>query len=339
MSKRIGILGCGGMAGGHVRRLKELGDEVVIAALCDVSTEVTETFKNRHFDDGSHDPAQYADAAQMYAEANLDGVIIISPHTLHFDHASQALDAGVHVLLEKPMVTNVEDAYVLRDQVAASGKTLIIGYNTPCTPVLAKLKEVIDNGRFGKLEMVNGYLSQNWMKATTGTWRQKPELSGGGQAYDSGAHLFCSLVWSVASSPRVVSSFIEQFDRDVDINSVINIRFENEVLASIAVSGNCVSGGADMVFIFEEGRVQIDPWTGSRIQAWNKDGEVDLQTEIEGEYVNPTRHFIDVLQGRAEPTTTPENGIHQSELMDAIYASAKEGRPVRLSELVPAKVK
>ena len=334
MSLRIGILGCGGMAGAHAGRLNELGDAVNVVALCDVKTEITEGFAERHFKETSHKPAHYTDAAAMYAASALDGVIVISPHTLHYDHACQALDAGVHLLLEKPMVTNVQDAYALRDKVEASGKTMLIGYNTPCTPILNFIKNSIANGRFGKLEMVNGYLSQNWMKGTMGTWRQNPALSGGGQAYDSGAHLLCSLVWSVASSPKLVSAFTENFDCDVDINSVINIRFDNNVLASIAVSGNCISSGSDMVFIFDDARVQIDPWSGGSIKAWDKDGEIDIEKEIEGEYVNPTRHFIDVLQGKSQPCNTPENGVHQSELMDAIYESAKTGRAVRLAELV-----
>ena len=94
--------------------------------------------------------------------------------------------------------------------------------------------------------------------------------------------------------------------------------------------------GADMVFIFDEARVQIDPWGGERIQAWDKDGEIDLSDDITGEYVNPTQHFVDILLGKSEPSTTPENGVHQSELMDAIYESAKLGRAVNLSELVPS---
>ena len=59
----------------------------------------------------------------------------------------------------------------------------------------------------------------------------------------------------------------------------------------------------------------------------------ETASELEAEAVTPTRHIIDVIQGKAEPTTTPENGVHQSELMDAIYESAKLGRTVRLSEL------
>ena len=181
--------------------------------------------------------------------------------------------------------------------------------------------------------MVTGWLSQDWMRGTTGTWRQKPEISGGGEAYDSGAHFFCSLVWSVASSPKTVSATLETFGRPVDVNSVMNIRFENDVLASVSINGNTSIMGADMSFIFDRGRVRIDPWFGTRIQARDTDGAVDLSGELEPEAITPTRHIIDVIQGKAEPTTTPDNGVHQSELMDAIYESAKLGRTVSFSEL------
>jgi len=310
-----------------------MGDEVEVAALCDLNTDITKAFAERHFAGTPHTPAQYGDVGKMFAESNLDCVFIVTPHALHYEQACQALDANVHMLVEKPMVTNVRDGYDLRERVQANDRKFIIGYNSPCTPALGLLRKMIDGERFGKLQMVIGYLTQNWMRGTTGTWRQKPEISGGGQAYDSGAHLFCSLVWSVASSPATVSATIETYGCDVDVNSIMNIRFENDVLASIAVNGNSAGMGADMSFIFDQGRVRIDPWFGTRIQAWDGRGPVDLGDEISGEAVTPTRHIIDVIQGKSEPTTTPDNGVHQSELMDAIYESAKLGRTVGLAEV------
>lgn len=333
MSIRIGILGCGSWAGTHAGRFNEMGDEVEVAALCDLNTEITEAFAAKHFAGTRHTPAHFDDAGKMYAEANLDCVFIVTPHALHYEHACQALDANVHMLVEKPMVINVKDAYDLRDRIQASDRKFIIGYNSPCTPALNLLRKMIVDERFGKLQMVTGYLTQNWMRGTTGTWRQQPEISGGGQAYDSGAHFLCSLVWSVASSPATVSATIETYGRDVDINSVINIRFANDVLASVSVNGNSAVMGADMSFIFDRGRVRVDPWFGTRIQARDEKGSIDLGDELSGETVTPTRHIIDVIQGKSEPTTTPDNGVHQSELMDAIYESARLGRTVSLAEL------
>ena len=78
-------------------------------------------------------------------------------------------------------------------------RVFVIGYNTPCTPHFMFVRDVIRRQRFGKLEMVSGYLAQNWLRYTNGTWRQDPSLSGGGQTYDSGAHLLSSLCWSVSN--------------------------------------------------------------------------------------------------------------------------------------------
>ncbi len=333
MSVRVGILGCGGWAGTHAGRFNEMADEVDVVALCDLNTDITEAFAAKHFAEGLHKPAQFDDAGKMYAEAGLDCVFIVTPHALHYGHACQALEANVHMLVEKPMVTNVKHAYDLRDRLNASDRKFIIGYNSPCTPPLNLLRKMIVEERFGKLQTVTGFLTQNWMRGTMGTWRHKPEISGGGEAYDSGAHIFCSLVWSVASSPATVSSTIDNLGCAVDVNSLINIRFENDVLASITINGNCQVMSTDMDFIFDRGSVRIDPWFGTRIKARDKNGPIDLTGELTGETVTPTRHIIDVVQGKAEPTTTPENGVHQSELMDAIYESARLGRTVTLDEV------
>jgi predicted dehydrogenase len=86
----------------------------------------------------------------------------------------QALAAGCRVLMEKPMVTNADHAYKLKQKVEESGKTITIGYKTPCNPKTVWLREQIRSGGLGRLEMVSGFISQNWMKGTTGKWRQHP---------------------------------------------------------------------------------------------------------------------------------------------------------------------
>ncbi len=124
----------------------------------------------------------------MYTELHPDAVLISTPHTLHFAQGMQALEAGCHIYMEKPMVTSLEHAYRLADQVRESGKILVIGYNTPCSPEFYYVRQLIREKTFGNLEMVSGYLSQG---SAAGKRQMAAEsaLSGGGQAYDSGAHL------------------------------------------------------------------------------------------------------------------------------------------------------
>ncbi len=325
---RIGIIGCGGMGGVHSRRLKEM-EEVEIVALCDLTEEIAGRLRDATFGEGADEIGVYAGTEALYAGAGdkLDAVAIATPHTIHFEQGMEALERGCHVLMEKPMVTCADHAYALADKVAETGKTFTIGYNTSCTPAFLYLRDKIRAHAFGKLELVSGYLCQNWLRGTAGTWRQDPAHSGGGQAYDSGAHLFNSLIWSVESRPAEVVAFVDNHGTRVDINTVTSIRFENGVMASICVGGNCSRGVGDMSFMFENGRVDIDGWGGGYIDVY-AEGEAESPElpRIDG---TPDRNFVDAVLGRCEPRTSPLNGIHQSELMDAIYQSAKSGRAVK----------
>jgi predicted dehydrogenase len=330
MSKvRMAILGCGGMSGAHAGRYKGHPD-VEIVALCDVSEEIVEKYIERNLGGYEPKPAVYTDRAKMYAEVKPDAVTIVTPHTMHFEHGMEALAAGVHVFMEKPMVTESGQAHQLAEAAKNAGKIVVVGYNTPCTPSFRRLRDIIRNGELGKLETVTGWQTQNWKKGTTGSWRQAPELSGGGQMYDSGAHMFNSLVWSVEAPVAEVLAFVDNMGTPVDINGTVNIRFSNGVLATMTIAGNCPADGSGMVYTFDGGRVEIDGWGGSWIKVVKGRDEVDAG--LQGESQTPNDNFIDAVLGRAEPQTSPANGVIQSELMDAIYESAKNSaiaRPVQ----------
>ncbi len=322
---RVAFLGCGGFMGAHAQRLLAMRN-VEIVGLCDVTLDQAEAFRAKHFPAGSTLPC-FTDAATLYQKVKPTAVFIATPHTLHFEHGMQALDAGCHVYMEKPMVTNADHAYALAEKVKATGKILVVGYNTSNTPAFARIRDIIRSGELGKLELVQGFLSQNWMKLTTGKWRQDPALSGGGQAYDSGAHLLDSLIWSVESRPAEVFAYVDNHGTRVDINSVTSIRFDNGVLANIMISGNCPANGGFMTFVFDGGRIEVDGWGGSWMKMW-KGGE-EVKIDLPQTDTTPDHNFIDAILGKAEPKTTPVNGIHQTELMDAIYESARTGRPAK----------
>ena len=324
MSKvRVAFLGCGGIASKHIGSLKKNKDVEIVAG-CDVKDKIVETCFARHFN-GEALPPAFTDPARMYDRAKPDAVVICTPHTLHFQQGMEAIEAGCHVLMEKPMVTAADDAYTLKDAVEQSGKVFVIGFNTACSPHFKYLRERIREGTFGRLELVNGYLVQNWKAFTAGSWRQDPAMSGGGQAYDSGAHMFNSLCWSVESRVAEVFAFVDNCGTPVDINSTMSIRFANGVFAGITIGGDCAAGGAHMAFAFENGRVEIDGWGGGWIKAFDaKNEEIKVP---KGKPVDPADNFIDAILGRDEPRTTPENGLVHTELMDAIYESARTGRP------------
>lgn len=324
---RVALLGTGGIARKHVPSFTGCDDAEIVAG-CDVSKPVVEAFWQRALGDAVAHPPSFDDAEEMYAKAQPNAVVICTPHTLHFEQGMRALKAGCHVLMEKPMVTSAEHAYQIADQVAATGRVFCIAYNTPCSPEFAYLRELIRHQTLGRLEMVNGYLSQGWLKGTAGSWRQDPALSGGGQAYDSGAHPLCSLTWSVESEVDEVFAYVDNCGAPVDINSVFNVKFTNGVMASMAISGNCPSNGSHMVFIFDGGRVEVDPWGASWINVFQGRERVKYPP-ITGKPTSPADNFLDAILGRDKPRTSPANGIVHSQLMDAIYESARTGRPAK----------
>ena len=331
MSKiRLGIIGCGGNSSGHARRMNE-NPNVQIVGTCDVNTDIADSYIDRNLPELDPRPAAFDNIPAMLDATTPDAVVISTPHTLHFEHGMHALNAGCHVLVEKPMVTSAQDAYSIAEKVKETGKVFTIGYNTPCSANFYYIRECIRNQTLGKLELVTGYITQNWLRATKGAWRQVPELSGGGQAYDSGAHLFNSLCWSVESNIAEVHSFIDNHGAAVDINSSTNIRFENGVFAAIVISGNCPSpGGTHMALIFEDGRIEVDGWGGGWIHVYEGGEKLDPPPIADDmSAASPDDNFIDTILGRAEPRTSPMNGIIQSELMDAIYESGRTGLPAR----------
>ena len=324
---RVAIMGCGGMAGAHARRYKGNPD-VEIVALCDVSEDQVRRFIERNLADYQAEPAIYTDPSKMYAESRPDAVSIVTPHTMHFEHGVQALDAGCHVLMEKPMVTESGQAHQLAEKVQSTGKIFTVGYNTPCTPTFRYLRDLIRSRELGKLETVTGWQTQNWKKGTTGSWRQDPALSGGGQMYDSGAHMFNSLVWSVEQQISEVFAFVDNLGTPVDINGTVNIRFADGTLATMTIAGNCPKDGSGMYYTFEGGRVDIDGWGGGWIKVFKGKDEVQ-DVPLSGNTETPNDNFIAAILGRAEPQTSPLNGVIQSELMDAIYESARTGQVAR----------
>jgi predicted dehydrogenase len=331
MSKiRLAIIGCGGNSSGHARRMNQI-PEVQIVGTCDVNTEIASGYIDRNLPELTPRPRAYDDIDKMLAEVKADAVLISTPHTLHFGQGMKSLEAGCHVFMEKPMVTAAEDAYTIAEKVKETGKVFVVGYNTSCSANFYYLREQIRNKSLGKLELVTGYITQNWKRGTTGKWRQEPELSGGGQAYDSGAHLLNSLCWSVESNIEEVHAFLDNCGTKVDINSSINIRFGSGVIAGIVISGNCPSpGGTHMAFIFDGGRIEIDGWSGGWIRVFEGNERIEKPPITEAMSAgHADKNFIDAILGRAEPRTSAVNGIIQCELMDAIYESARTGQSAK----------
>lgn len=235
---RIGIIGCGGMARHHGHVFTETVPEAEIVALADPSAENLSRFVREIFPDEQNVPQTFSDYQSMLAAVPLDGVVIISPHAYHFQQATDAINAGCHVLVEKPMVISTADAQALIAHGEASGKVISVAFPGPFSQEFQYIRNLIASGGLGTIDLVTGVCTQNWVKNVGGTWRTTKALSGGGNMYDSGAHMFNAMLYLTGLSATEVFALTENKDQEVDMIGTVALRFNSGALGSAAVTGD-----------------------------------------------------------------------------------------------------
>jgi predicted dehydrogenase len=322
---RLAYIGCGGIAGRHTRAL--LPDRrVEITHLVDPSSKSRNRFKERF--------PELADVPESRTYDGIldevDAVVIMSPHTLHYPQIMEALDHRLHVLCEKPLACTVAHARKIVEKVRRVRRKVQIAYQRRTWPALRYIRDQITTRKLGRLEFVSVVLCQAWLKLQQGTWRQRPELSGGGELNDSGSHLMDSLLWFAGGLPEEVAAYLHNRGKQVDIDSTINARFKNGALASVAIVGSAmpfserwIVSGSKGTLVFEGGRMK-------RMAEPHGDWEeVDLPARDDGLVA---QNWLDAIEGKAKLLSPARSAIGVTRITEAICKSAaRGGRPVRLA--------
>jgi len=327
---RLGIIGCGGFVRSHVKAINNHVPEFRIVALCDVSRKHLEKWRRTNLP--RRKVALFTDHRKLLAKVKPEAVIVSTPHTLHFRHCYDALAAGAHVLVEKPMVTNSADARKLVALAEKKRLALQIAIQGTHTDTFAYARKLIGDGTIGELQLITGVMAQGWLELTRGRWRQEPKLSGGGQLYDSSAHVLSAIMFLVNSPVREVFCWTDYKGAKVDINAVGCIKFVNGCMATITSGGNCPSFASDVTLQGANALLKIRAH-GGNFSVTGKQLQNEITAVPEGwdlPTVAPARNFADVILGKAEPRCAGHLGVLLADLMDALYASAASGRPVKV---------
>ena len=325
----LGVIGCGGFVKYHMRGIAQGVPEFRVVALADTDTGHARSLSREFL--SRRRVGVYADYRELLAEAQPEAVIVSTPHTLHYKHCRDAIAAGAHVMVEKPMVTNAADARRLVAQAQKAGKTLLVAVQGMFTDTFAYARKLLADGTIGPLQIVTGMLAQGWMRFTEGAWRQDPRLSGGGQLYDSTAHVISAMMYLVDHPVQEAFCLTDYKGKAVDINAVATVLFENGVLATINSGGNCDTWYSHLVFQGANALMHISPHGGSFRVTGGKLAKdiVKVPRNWSIPTVSPARNFADCILGRAEPRCGGRLGILVSELMDVLYASALAHRPAK----------
>lgn len=281
------------------------------------------------YPDTKHCPV-HTEYQSLLAAGGLDAVIISTPHTLHTQQVLDALAAGLHVLVDKPMVTSVVDANKLIAARDVSGKVCGVSYQRHGTGTFRWLKSVTDSREFGKIRMVTSHLGQQWLQFTRGSWRQMASLSGGGQLNDSGSHMIDVLLWFTGLKAAKVSAFMDFCGTEVDINSVVNVVFEGGEMASLSVIGDAACWHERHNIWFEEALVTL---ADNTVRVIKRDGTAYTVDHWPGDET-PEQNFVDAIHGKASVLAPFECGLRTIELTEAAWRSHElGGQPVDVASL------
>ncbi|NPV08817.1 MAG: Gfo/Idh/MocA family oxidoreductase [Anaerolineae bacterium] len=193
MSVRVGVVGAGRMGQEHLRRLSNL-EVAEVVAVADTNGDLARAQADRY---GAR---AYDDAARMLAQEDLQAVVIATPGRLHREHVDMAAEAGLHILLEKPVAISMEDALAIRDTVRRSGVITAVGYQWRNLDTMGEVREVL---RDQSITMANG----TWYWTTPLVSWIADKDQGGGQLVDQVTHLFDLMRYLVGEIATVYARY------------------------------------------------------------------------------------------------------------------------------------
>ncbi|MDX1934580.1 MAG: Gfo/Idh/MocA family oxidoreductase [Capsulimonadales bacterium] len=325
---RIGMVGTGGIARHHIGQITPIPN-VKIVALCDTNGEQIRTTLDR-FGYLRETPI-FEDYHELLAQEDVDAVVVCTPHTQHAQQMLDAIEAGKHILMEKPLVCSVADAHRILERLKTYDKVVGIAYQRHAMGQFIYMHDRIASGELGEVQFISALQCQGWKRGTTGSWRQDPALSGGGQINDSGSHLLDILLWCTGLTVAEVAAYIDNCGTPVDINSALSIRFTNGAQGNISIIGDSVIGWNEDISIWCEKGAFL--YRNGNLSFFNDRG---VKTTVDGENLPPTHNidedFVRAIRGEKEIAAPPICGLRTIELTEAAWRSAAQnGLPVRMN--------
>lgn len=313
---RLGLIGCGA----HLARRLPFFTGATVAAVADPNADARSTFA----------PAArgFADHREMLDSVDLDGVVVASPHGLHFRHTSDALGAGCGVLVYKPMVTSSSDAVELERLALATGRVVSLAIEGLFTAEFRQVRELRDRGELGEIRLVTGLCAQRWLANVRGTWRTDPALGGGGNLIDSGYHMLAALLDLTGQRPTEVCAYLDRRDEQVDLEVVAAFRLDGGAVGSLAVSGDS-QGMEEGIYLSGTRSSLTTSIYGQRlafVTGWSERDVPSLEPAETAE-----ENFVRCIRGEAETLAGPRLGVDIAHFLEAIVRSAEDGRPVRVA--------
>ncbi|MDN5216305.1 Gfo/Idh/MocA family oxidoreductase [Fulvivirgaceae bacterium BMA12] len=331
--KKFAVIGCGRIASRHVQHISNVG---ILKAVCDVKTErataLAKTCQANVYQ-------QVEDL--LAAEKDVDVVSICTPNGLHASHSIMALQAGFHVLCEKPMAISVADCQSMIDAAEKANKMLVIVKQNRFNPPIVAIKKAIDENKLGKIYSVqlNCFWNRNFNYYQQSDWKGSKALDGG-TLYTQFSHFIDLLYWMLGDI-REVSALIGNFAHcetiDFEDNGVVTLKFENGIIGTIHYTVNSYQKNMEgsLTVFGEKGTVKVggqylneleyQQIENYQIHNLPKGNPPNNYGEYKGSMSNHDKvykNLIEALDGKAEIATSGFEGLKTVEIIEKIYQQA-----------------
>ncbi|MBB6713540.1 Gfo/Idh/MocA family protein [Clostridium gasigenes] len=344
---KFAIIGCGRISYKHVEALVKNSEEAILVATCDILKQRAEDKKEEYIkkmNDKILVVNTYSDYKEMIEKEEIDVVVIATESGYHAEIAIYAMERSCSAIVEKPMAMSIKEADEMIDVANKNNVKLCISHQNRFNKPIQKLRESIENNKFGKL--INGTARILWNRNqgyyTQAPWRGTWALDGG-TLMNQCIHNIDLLQWMMGGEIERVYAECDTFLRDIegeDFGAII-IRFKNGAIGIVEGSA-CVypNNLEETLSIFgEEGTVVIGGMAVNELKTWKFENEneneikKELQVEIDnvyGEGHTPLfKDLIDSINEDREPLINGEEGKKAISIILAAYKSRKTGMPVQ----------
>lgn len=328
MALRVGLIGCGIISAAHRRGWATVADRAAIVACCDTDLDRAAATAAPL---GARPTDDYRD---VLADPGIDAVDLCLPHHLHDRVAVAALDAGKHVLCEKPMATTLAGCDAMAAAAERAGRVLMIAESARFQPGLSEARALLDSGAIG--EVIALHATSAWYQGgpyLDTAWRFDPAQMGGGALIDGGIHAV-DVVVALLGRPTRVSCLTRRV-REIfpaEDTALLAIEFADGALADLTVHWSArhtphvlaqISGTEGTLFWTHAG-LQV---VGERVEG----GRREVPIEPADSFVTMVAHFVDCVETGARPRMGPMEGRLDVALVLAAYESARTGQVVAVT--------
>jgi len=276
---------------------------------------------------------------QIANNPDIDAVYIVLPNSMHCEYTIRAAKAGKHVLCEKPMATSVKDCQTMIDACKENNRKLMIAYRIQYEPTNSYIRKLVREKTYGAVKMIEATNGQN--QGDPNQWRQKKSLAGGGALPDIGIYCLNTIRAMLGEEPSQVFASTYSTPNDprfaeVEENIAFQLRFPSGVLANCGAGYGYHESRQYRVFA-ERAWFGMDPafsYDGLAMQLSEAKGKIELYQQPKlaqkNQFALEMDHMADCIMNDKEPHTPGEEGLKDQKIMEALYQSAAENKPILL---------